>query len=156
MNWHHGAAVGKVMRLAYISEDISSVSYIWQHEELTTYFRVRELAWWPCRSFERQMERGESVRNETSLRGHSTGRRITVLQTYILQSHSVQLFAHICLFIVKSQVHWSCLIIISYLCEKKDLGPMSNKHCFQAWERLCSKRKKTLHMGFDWHWLMLW
>lgn len=32
MNWHHRAAVGKVVRLARISEDISTVSYIWQHE----------------------------------------------------------------------------------------------------------------------------
>lgn len=35
----------KVMRLTYISKDISSVSYSWQSEELITYFRVRELVY---------------------------------------------------------------------------------------------------------------
>lgn len=39
LNWHDRGDVGKVMRLAYIEKNILSVSYMWQLEDLITFFR---------------------------------------------------------------------------------------------------------------------
>lgn len=68
MNRRHRAAVGQLTRVAYISEDISSVSYIWLREELIENQPGGHVG-----------HLKDSVRYEASSPGHGTVRRRRVL-----------------------------------------------------------------------------